>query len=420
MDKLVAATLPHGLVPPVVMEFPGITVGGGFSGTSAESSSFKHGLFDRAIQSIEIILANGDVVVCSDGERKDLLQGAAGAMGTFGVVTLLEVRLITATKYVRLNYVPVKSVPEAVETLQKLMSDRATDFLDGIMFDQDQGAIMSGQMTNKKSKDEILRTFSRSKDPWFYLHAQDMIRNRTAPATQLIPLTDYLFRYDRGSFWAGSYAFAYFKTPFTNFTRRVFDDLLHTRVIFKAAHAGHAFHQYISQDLVVPFPRATEFIDYTALTFDIWPLWLCPLKPTPYTTLYSFPVSGNGVSEPLLNIGLWGRGPKNAKAFVEANRNLERKLAEFGGEKALYAHAYYTEDEFWRIYDREWYDALRQNYGAESLPSAYDKVKMDQEGGAGSLRNRVLRTRPIGGLYGVLKAWRSAEYLQERRRSTTN
>src|SRR5699024_11054021 len=37
MDALVRATLPHGLVPPVVMELPGITAGGGFSGTSGES-----------------------------------------------------------------------------------------------------------------------------------------------------------------------------------------------------------------------------------------------------------------------------------------------------------------------------------------------------------------------------------------------
>lgn len=41
MDSLVDATLKHGLIPPVVMEFPGITVGGGFAGTSGESSSFK-------------------------------------------------------------------------------------------------------------------------------------------------------------------------------------------------------------------------------------------------------------------------------------------------------------------------------------------------------------------------------------------
>jgi Delta24-sterol reductase len=41
MDALVEATLQHGLVPPVVMEFPGLTVGGGFAGTAGESSSFR-------------------------------------------------------------------------------------------------------------------------------------------------------------------------------------------------------------------------------------------------------------------------------------------------------------------------------------------------------------------------------------------
>lgn len=37
MDALVEATLREGLLPPVVMEFPGITVGGGFAGTAGES-----------------------------------------------------------------------------------------------------------------------------------------------------------------------------------------------------------------------------------------------------------------------------------------------------------------------------------------------------------------------------------------------
>ena len=43
MDSLVEATLRHGLIPPVVTEFPGITVGGGFAGTAGESSSFRCG-----------------------------------------------------------------------------------------------------------------------------------------------------------------------------------------------------------------------------------------------------------------------------------------------------------------------------------------------------------------------------------------
>jgi delta24-sterol reductase len=35
MDRLVEATMPYGLVPPVVMEFPGITVGGAVSNTAS-------------------------------------------------------------------------------------------------------------------------------------------------------------------------------------------------------------------------------------------------------------------------------------------------------------------------------------------------------------------------------------------------
>src|SRR4051812_39021058 len=76
MDSLVEATLKHGLIPPVVMEFPGITVGGGFAGTAGESSSFKYGFFDRIINWIEIVLANGEIVKASSTERPDLFYGA--------------------------------------------------------------------------------------------------------------------------------------------------------------------------------------------------------------------------------------------------------------------------------------------------------------------------------------------------------
>lgn len=106
MDALVVATVVKGLVPLVVMEFPGITVGGGFSGTSGESSSFRFGPFDATVNWIEIVLGNGNLVRASriDGENTDLFWGAASAFGTLGVVTLLEVQLQKAKPYVRLSY----------------------------------------------------------------------------------------------------------------------------------------------------------------------------------------------------------------------------------------------------------------------------------------------------------------------------
>ncbi|KAH8799306.1 hypothetical protein F5884DRAFT_811396, partial [Xylogone sp. PMI_703] len=71
----------------------------------------------------------------------------------------------------------------------------------------------------------------------------------------------------------------------------------------------------------------------------------------------------------MLNIGLWGRAPRDMDAFVQQNRRLESKLAELGGRKALYSHAYYTEQEFWQIYNQAWYENLRQRYSATTLPT---------------------------------------------------
>ena len=80
----------------------------------------------------------------------------------------------------------------------------------------------------------------------------------------------------------------------------------------------------------------------------------------------------------MLNIGLWGFGPADPNAFVAANRQLEDWPREFGGMKWLYAHTYYAEDEFWELYDRRWYEKLRQKYHA-TLPRFYDKVTVDVE-----------------------------------------
>lgn len=121
MDALVAATLKHGLVPLVVMEFPGITVGGGFSGTSGESSSFRYGLFDNTINWIEIVLPNGHVTKAArtTGKNTDLFWGAASAFGTLGVVTLLEVQLREAKAYVQLTYSLRNSVADVNAKLRE-------------------------------------------------------------------------------------------------------------------------------------------------------------------------------------------------------------------------------------------------------------------------------------------------------------
>ncbi|KAI1211317.1 FAD-binding domain-containing protein [Annulohypoxylon truncatum] len=461
MDRLVERTLAHGLVPPVVMEFPGITAGGGFAGTAGESSSFRHGYFDENVRGVEIVLPDGEVVFArpgkedeDGGEYADLFKGAAGALGTLGVATLLELRLIEAKRFVRTTYRRTSSVAEAVRVVrEECERDRGNDYVDGILFSKDHGVVVSGKLTNELPDDEKVQTFSGAWDPWFYMH----VRERTAAlpssasatpkegsVTEYIPLAEYLFRYDRGGFWVGQAAFDYFRqVPFNRFFRWFLDDFLHTRMLYRALHGSGESGRFVVQDVGLPYEAAEPFVDYVSEHLGIWPLWLCPLKTPagpsfhPHLRSASDLPDGDGNSNSysnsnsrssssqgkkgegqMLNIGVWGWGPKDGDAFVRANRDLERRVDELGGMKWLYAHTYYSEPEFWRAYGghRARYEALRERYRAESLPSVYDKVrvKVDPKGEK-DWKSRVKATWPFGGLVGIWKGIKSRDYLLHRR-----
>jgi FAD/FMN-containing dehydrogenase len=381
MDVLVKETLTHGLIPPVIPEFPGITVGGAFSGTAGESSSFRYGYFDRTVKSVEIILANGEVVTASqEGERSDLFNGAAGAFGTLGVLTLFEIQLVEARKYVELTYLPVEDAKDAIATMKCCTeSGKEFDFVDGIQFSKSSGVVCVGRMTDTCTSTS-LQTFSGAWDPWFYMHAQSYSSpgNRKKPLTDTIPLQDYLFRYDRGAFWMGKYypLFQPWEWMNNRWARWFWDDFLHTRVLFQSMHISNRSQKFVIQDLGLPVETAEEFLEFVDEEFGIYPLWLCPLKIGQEVNFQRIGGGNGKVEEGMkLNIGVWGPGAEHFRTFVQDNRRLEKRLGELGGRKWLYAHTYYTEEEFWALYDRGEYEGLRGKYCAESLPDVFGKVR---------------------------------------------
>lgn len=432
MDALVSQTLRHGLVPPVVMEFPGITAGGGFAGSAGESSSFRHGWFDDTVRSVEMVLPDGEVVTAHNpaldsspesAKYADLYRGAAGAVGTLGVTTMLELNLIQAKKFVRTRYQRTNSVAEAISLVKEATADEKNDYVDGILYSKNHGVVITGQMTDEKPSAAPIQTFSRARDPWFYLHVESRTR-ADATAEEYVPLAEYLFRYDRAGFWVARAGWRYFKfVPFNAATRWFLDDFIHTRMLYRALHGSGESARFIVQDVVMPFATTEKLVDYTAQELGIWPLWLCPLKrrapPTfhPYTTTPGLSEDkGKEEDEMMLNVGVWGWGPAKHEEFVTANRALEAKVRELGGMKWLYAHTYYDEPEFWDVYGgREWYDTLRKKYKADEagLPSVYDKVKVDLDK-VKAQRSGVKGVRPFGGVYGIWKSIRSKDYLLHR------
>jgi hypothetical protein len=364
MDKLARATLRRGLVPKVVMEFPGITSGGGLAGVAGESSSFRHGVFGPICDNIEIITPDGVVRTASRGQ--DLYQGIGGTYGTLGILTALDIECRPAKKYVNLTYLPVKSFQDAVDTLMAECA-KDHDYVDGIMFAKNRGVVMVGRLSDQRCGH--VQRFSRAIDPWFYLHAE---KYSPVKHTESIPLTDYLFRYDRGAFWMGKWAFELFGVPFNALTRWLHNPLMHTRKMYEVLQAGRLSEQYLVQDLGLPLKNAVNFMKFIDKELGVYPLWLCPILPAGEVS--EFQVNSMNGSPMCINIGVWGNKVADYDEFLRQNRAVEKELMKLGGRKWFYAHAYYTEKEFWQIYDKKWYDGLRRKYHAEHMPSVFDKV----------------------------------------------
>ena len=64
-----------------------------------------------------------------------------------------------------------------------------------------------------------------------------------------------------------------------------------------------------------------------------------------------------------INFGFWDTVISRERypaGFI--NRKIEREARGLGGLKSLYSESYFTEDEFWSIYARDAYAALKRRY----------------------------------------------------------
>ncbi|OAL05723.1 FAD-binding domain-containing protein [Phaeosphaeriaceae sp. SRC1lsM3a] len=397
MDELLKSLLPHGLMPAVVPEFPGITAGGAFAGTAAESSSFRYGYFDKTVSKVEMVLGNGDIVQASQTENTDLFYGSAGALGTLGITTQLEVQLVPCGRYVEVTYIPVNSHAEALDLFANPSSD--IDFLDAVMFSSQHGVVISGRLSSSTStKPYPVVRFTRAHDPWFFTHIHRKLR--CAPSsptmTELIPIADFLFRYDRGVFWMAAHGWA--PLLWNRLTRFFLDRMWRTRFQYRVVHLiGGTPH--IIQDLAIPQSNAEDVLSYLHEEYKIYPLWLCPIKYDPLVSMHTALTSPDPPPEMLVNIGVWGSPnygadflrPGTYEAFVRTNRAIEAKVTDAGGLKWLYAVNYYEEDEFWKVYDKRRYEELRRKWSAEGLPSLWEKVRRGRQELRGVTLGGVLR-----------------------------
>lgn len=121
-----------------------------------------------------MILANGTVVTASQNENSDLFNMAAGSCGILGIVTELKIQLIEAKKYVKLTCYRKSSIHDTVNFIIEKSDDITVDYLDSIVFSQDFAVVMVGQLSDDKSSQ--VQHFSQARDPWFYLHVEQQLK----------------------------------------------------------------------------------------------------------------------------------------------------------------------------------------------------------------------------------------------------
>ncbi|KAG8531289.1 uncharacterized protein KY384_004001 [Bacidia gigantensis] len=420
LGALLDGSLEYSLMPPVMPELPDMSIGGAYSGQAGQSSCFKWGIFDQTVQAIEMILADGSIRTSSRSREPELLEHAAGAFGTLGIVTKLVVTLVPAPKFVELTYHTISSMQDASTKSMEFTQDENVDYIDGIMFASTSGVIMTGKNAPSAPQGQVPQTFTNRGDPWFYMHAQAQHNPSThrpsqEPPVVYIPLMDYLFRYHRGGFWVGHYAFSYFHVPNNRLTRYLLDNCMRTKAIIHAFHESPTLAgKYVVQDMAVRPEQLADFNEQIDGIFGaMWPRYLCPLKGLQEPRWGLQPrlpedvVGGGRESVMAIATGLYG-GPRKREEFLGENVRMERVLGEMGGVKGLYAQFYGSEEEFWGMWNREYYQGVRKSYGAESLPDVYEKVKWKAP-------REVRRWRHfdcVDGLIGVTKWIRGSDWMR--------
>ena len=337
---LVAATLPHGLVPIVVPELKTITIGGAVSGCSIESMSFVCGGFHDTCLEYEVITATGEVLVCTpDNEHRLVFQMMHGAFGTLGIVAKLTFKLIPAKPYVKLRYETYGTIADYQAAILRHFEARDVDFMDGIIHSPTCYVLSTG--------DFVDRAPYTSDYSWMKVYYQST-RTRTE---DYLTTTDYFFRYDRGVTNV---------RPKSFLGRLVFGKFLASSQWLRIGEKLHWFLRSkkptITLDVFVPFSRVPEFLSWYEREFGFYPLWCVPYRRVRDYEWLDDSFYRSMTDSLFLDLAIYGmrqHGPRNY------HRVMEEKLRELGGIKTLIAHNYYGEAEFWSTWNKRNYDAVK-------------------------------------------------------------
>ncbi len=337
---LVAATLAHGLVPIVVPELKTITIGGAVAGCSIESMSFVHGGFHDTCLEYEVITATGETLVCTpDNDHRLVFQMIHGAFGTLGILAKLTFKLVPADQYVPVVYETHATLAAYQAAIAEHAKQRDVDFMDGIIHSPSCYVLSVGRF--------VATAPYTTRYDWLKVYYQSTRTRRD----DYLTTPDYFFRYDRGVTNV---------RPKSFIGRLLFGKLMSSSQWLRLGDKLHWLlddkKPTVTLDVFVPVSKVPAFLEWYEREINFYPLWCVP-----YRRVHDYewlrPAYWQQLRDDMfLDLAIYGLRQRDDR---NVHRMIEQKLVELGGIKTLIAHNYYGEAEFWSIFNKPDYDAVK-------------------------------------------------------------
>ncbi len=378
-QRLVDATLGHGLMPMVVPQLKTITVGGAVAGLGIESSSFHRGLAHESVLEMEVLTGDGRLVTASaDNEHSELFRALPNSYGTLGYAVSLRVALQPVCRYVALRHVRFDDAKACAQAIAEICAGgehggQPVDFCDGTVFSAGEQYLTLGRFSDDAPAGLA---------PNDYTGQRIFYRSIAERSEDLLTVRDYLWRWDTDWFWCSRALGAQHPVGRRLWPKRYRRSDVYRRLValdrrYRVSgrirgRMGLPPEEPVIQDIEVPVTRLAEFLDAFHTEIGITPLWLCPVRLADPAGWSLYPMDPTQL---YVNVGFWSAVPlAPGQPMGTHNRRIERLVAELDGHKSLYSDSYYTEQEFWQNYNGPGYRAVKGVYDPDGrLPDLYDK-----------------------------------------------